>query len=228
MRTPKARRLMTVFWITIPGFVYTGANVGGILYGRLWLGISIGLIAGLAAGAASVYWARRNDVAGVANAVLFGGGVVAAALFGAALIGQMYASHLFAASPPASFDIIQSPKGDGLFLFFILFNPLMELLFIPATLILNWHNRTRRAIIAVGAVVYYAMRVWTYVYFVPIITDFASMPTSGPFSPELAEQAREWVSLSWYRMAADGIVFGCFFLAAFIPFWSRGRTPYVI
>ena len=54
-------------------------------------------------------------------------------------------------------------------------NSLMEWLLIPAALFCNWHIPKRRTFIVIAAVAFYAMRVWSYVYFVPNIFEFGAL-----------------------------------------------------
>jgi hypothetical protein len=74
------------------------------------------------------------------------------------------------------------------------------------------------------AVVYYAMRIWTYVYFVPNIYEFGAIPPDGPFSAEVVERFRIWVNLSWLRFAIqDVLTYLLFLLSAFVPVSPDGN-----
>jgi hypothetical protein len=68
-------------------------------------------------------------------------------LFGGGLLAQMWMNQAWIASPPSSFDLIQSPLGDGLIVFFILFNSLMEWVVIPAAIFFNWRIPNRRTLV---------------------------------------------------------------------------------
>ena len=99
--------------------------------------------------------------------------------------------------------MVHPPFGGSFNLFIITLNTLMEWLLIPAALFLTWRIPERRMFIVSAAVIYYAMRIWSYIYFVPNIFEFGAMPAGGPFSAELVERFRLWVSLSWFRAAID-------------------------
>jgi hypothetical protein len=93
-------------------------------------------------------------------------------------------------TPSTTFTMIHPPFGGSFNFFIITLNSLMEWLLIPAALFLNWYIPKRRTLIVTAAVVFHAMRVWTYVYFVPNIFEFATIPPDGPFSAELVERFR--------------------------------------
>jgi hypothetical protein len=120
-----------------------------------------------------------------------------------------------------------SPFG-GSFSLFITMNSLMEWLLMPVALFLNWHIPKRRTFIVIAAVAFYAMRLWSYIYFVPNIFEFGALPPDGPFSAEIVEQFRMWVNLSWLRFAIqDALTYLLLLLAAFVPASATGtfRKP---
>ena len=111
-----------------------------------------------------------------------------------------------------------SPLGGSFSLFIITMNSLMEWLLMPMALFCNWHIPKRRTFIVIAAVAFYAMRLWSYIYFVPNIFEFGALPPDGPFSAEIVEQFRMWVNLSWLRFAIqDALTYLLLLLAAFVP-----------
>ena len=121
-------------------------------------------------------------------------------------------------TPSTAFTIVHPPFGGSFSLFIITLNSLMEWLLIPAALFCNWHIPKRRTLIVIAAVAFYAMRIWSYIYFVPNIFEFGALPPDGPFSAEVVEQFRMWVNLSWLRFAfQDLLPYLLFLLAAFVP-----------
>jgi hypothetical protein len=70
-----------------------------------------------------------------------------------------------------------------------------------AALALNWRTPRRRTLILAGLGVRVLVRVWTFLYFVPEITQFMVTPRDGPFSPELAARVSLWGTLGWVRRA---------------------------
>jgi hypothetical protein len=127
-------------------------------------------------------------------------------------------------TPSTTFIMIHPPFGGSFNFFIITMNSLMEWLLIPAALFLNWHIPERRTLIVLAAVAFYAMRVWSYIYFVPNIFEFGALPPDGPFSAELVERFRMWVNLSWLRFAIqDLLTYLLFLLAAFVPASASGN-----
>src|SRR5262249_23787739 len=106
------------------------------------------------------------------------------------------------------------PPMKGGFTFFLIFNTLMEWLVIPAAAYFNWHLSQRRILIVAGALLYYAARVWTYLYFVSNIFEFMATSTGGPPSAELVNRVTRWVNLSWGRATIDGLTAVLFLVAA--------------
>jgi len=131
-------------------------------------------------------------------------------------------------TPSTTFTIIHPPFSDTSNVFIITMNSLMEWLLMPAALFCNWHIPKRRTLIVIAAVAFYAMRVWSYIYFVPNIFEFGALPPDGPFSAEVVERFRMWVNLNWLRIAIQEILtFLLFLLAAFVPASATGtfRKP---
>ena len=121
-------------------------------------------------------------------------------------------------TPSTTFTMIHPPFSDTSNVFIITMNSLMEWLLIPAALFCNWHIPKRRTLIVIAAAAFYAMRLWSYLYFVPNIFEFGALPPDGPFSAEVVEQFRISVNLSWLRFAIqDALTFLLFLLAAFVP-----------
>jgi hypothetical protein len=173
------------------------------------VGLGWGLLVGWVAG-----WLSRQEAWGpkLADRSVFLAVLAAATLFGGSLFAMMlYAPAL---SEPQTVLAIMRPPMQGGFVFFLIFNTLMEWLAIPAALFLNWHLPRRRGLMVAGAVLYYAARAWTYLYFVPNIFEFMSTPAGSPLSTELVERVEVWVQLSWIRTIIDGLLALLFLLAA--------------
>jgi len=129
----------------------------GALIGMGW-GLLVGWMAGWLtrrAGSGRKMADRSGLLAVLAATTLFGGSLFAMLLYGPAL------------SDPEMVLVLMRPPWQGGLTFFLIFNTLMEWLVIPAALYLNRHLSRRRALMATGALLYYAARAWTYVYFVP-------------------------------------------------------------
>lgn len=74
--------------------------------------------------------------------------------------------------------------------FYIIVNSSMELLIIPGLLYLGWRAGTRRILIIVVAALFFALRVWTYLAFVPNRLAFGELGgKSTPFTAAERQQA---------------------------------------
>jgi hypothetical protein len=157
------------------------------------VGLGWGLFLGFIARRLSRKESRRSDLA---NVSVFLAALGSGLLAGGALLEMMLLSAGLG-TPSSTFTMIHPPFGGSFNIFIITLNSLMEWLLIPVALFLNWHIPKRRTFIVIAAAVFYAMRLWSYIYFVPNIFEFATIPPDGPFSTELVERFRLWVSLTF-------------------------------
>jgi hypothetical protein len=202
--------------------------VGGLGFSALG-GFGVALIAGgvglgwaLLLGFIATRLARRESRRpALANVSVFFATLGSGLMAGGALL-EMTLLSAGLSTPSTTFTMIHPPFGGSFNLFIITLNSLMEWLLIPAALFLNWHIPRRRTLIVIAAVVYYAMRVWSYIYFVPNIFEFGALPPDGPFSAEVVERFRIWVNLSWLRFGVDLSTNVLFVLAAFVPATAYG------
>ena len=213
------------FLVVVPATTAIGA-LGATALGSVTaalLGAVAGLGWGLFLGFIATRLTRRESWSpALANASVFLAALGSGLLAGGALLVLLLLSAGLGA-PSTTFAMIHPPFGGSFNLFIITLNSLMEWLLIPAALFLNWRIPKRRTLIVIAAVVYYAMRVWTYVYFVPNIFEFGALPPDGPFSAEVVERFRTWVNLSWLRFGFDLSTNLLFLLSAFVPASSMGN-----
>jgi hypothetical protein len=74
--------------------------------------------------------------------------------------------------------------------YYIAANAPLELLIMPGLLVLGWRPGKRRVLIVVAAVLYFALRVWTYLAYRPARLGFAeSGHTTAPMSAAERHQA---------------------------------------
>ena len=149
-------------------------------------------------------WHRPERARKLANRSLYAGAFVATTLFGGSLFAMML--YTSASRAPQWELLFMRPPFNGGFTFFVMFNSLMEWLFLPAALFLNWRVPTRRRLLLAGAMVYYGARGWTYAYFVPEIFTLMATPADNPLSPDLVRRIAQWIHLSWIRCAVDGVL----------------------
>ena len=213
------------FLVVVPATTAIGA-LGATALGSVTaalLGAVAGLGWGLLLGFIAMRLTRRESRRpALANVSVFLAALGSGLLAGGALLVLLLLSAGLGA-PSTTFAMIHPPFGGSFNLFIITLNSLMEWLLIPAALFLNWRIPKRRTLIVIAAVVYYAMRVWTYVYFVPNIFEFGELPPDGPFSAEVVERFRIWVNLSWLRFGFDLSTNLLFLLSAFVPVSPDGN-----
>jgi hypothetical protein len=114
-------------------------------------------------------------------------------------------------------DLVRPPIGDAEALPFYLLNTPLEWLFIPGALLLNARIPRRRTLILAAATLYFAMRVWSYLYFISDILEWNRGMTGQPLSSAQLVQAVLWVDLSWVRLGLDAATALLLLGAAFIP-----------
>jgi hypothetical protein len=117
-------------------------------------------------------------------------------------------------------DLVRPPIGDAEALPYYLLNTPLEWLLIPAALLLNARIPQRRTLIMIAATMFFALRVWSYLYFIPDILDWNQGTTGQPLSADQLDQAAFWVDLSWIRLGADATIALLLLGAAFIPVGS--------
>jgi hypothetical protein len=133
----------------------------------------------------------------VASGVIFGGGLMYGLLMRAAAV-----------APAEVLSAMMQPTIP----FFIILNTPLELLIVPGAVFTTWQNDTRRRRVLAAAAAFYALRIWSYLAYVPKRMEIAA----GPLSP----QEIDWFQCS---MEADdrsillAVVFVVFTLAAFVP-----------
>lgn len=178
--------------------------VGGII-GALW-----GL--GLAALAEKI---TRNEARHRkwSNGVLFLTAICATLVAGASLMAQLLSSTALQSQPQFFADMVRGSIGVAEALPFYVLNTPLEWFLIPMSLLLNWNNTFRRRLLIATLAVWTLHRSWTYLYFVPQITDLSK--STGLLTSNQLEVARNWVNLSWIRHIFDDITAVLVLLAGF-------------
>ena len=70
--------------------------------------------------------------------------------------------------------------------------------------------------VLVGAITYFAVRTWTYLYFAPTALSWQDHAGQEPTQAQI-DQAQTWLNLDWPRMALDLFVGICFAALALLP-----------
>jgi hypothetical protein len=98
--------------------------------------------------------------------------------------------------------------------YYITVNSVLEVLIIPAVIVIGWRPGRRRILILAASALYFAMRVWTYFAFVPARLGWAeSDHTTAPLSPAERDQAADDLMLDDPRWALLLAMFAIFLLA---------------
>lgn len=102
--------------------------------------------------------------------------------------------------------------------YYIAVNAPLELLIMPALIYLGWRAGKRRMLIVAGVALYFALRVWTYVAFVPARLGFAeSGHTADPMTAAERHQAYLDLKVDDPRWILVLVIFAIFVAAASFP-----------
>lgn len=186
--------------------------IAGLVWGLLWWALASWVDR---SGRWRPAWANIPVAIFIAvNLLMFGYGL-------ASSIQQTVALNQLPALVP---DLLRPPLGTGFVGFFIAANSLCEWVLLPAAVLLNWRIARRRRWVLAGAALFYAFRVWTYLYFGPHILDLVVNAPTGVPTPEYLDALRQWLFLNWFRVESlAGIIV---LIAAFIPAASHsGDEP---
>jgi phosphoglycerol transferase MdoB-like AlkP superfamily enzyme len=119
------------------------------------------------------------------------------------LLGGIAYSHLvyfpvYLSSLPDSAVIVNGPYGLNEGRFWGLIHPLL-ILFLLATIVLNWNQKARRKLIGLTVAIYVLAILATALYFVPELMAFANSPNLSVSPEEWLARGRRWQRLSWLR-----------------------------
>jgi hypothetical protein len=161
---------------------------------------------------------RREAWIGLlANAPLFLGIIATGLLMGGGLV-YIFMMDAALDEPSTTYAVLSALMKPAV-PYYIVLNSLMELFIIPFVVFLNWNtNPKRRTYIIIGVVLYFVMRVWTYLVFAPTRLEISARTLSAAdvewFKQTLATD---------YRVILILITQAFFILAAFIPVKGGGK-----
>lgn len=107
---------------------------------------------------------------------------------------------LWTSAPPASLHIFQGDYGLRYKSFWIIAHSVHEVFFILA-IILNWNISGRRNPLLIIFCAHTVIRVWTILYFAPVLMEFWEYPISDTIDPLLKAKADAWAFRSHIRSA---------------------------
>lgn len=200
--------LAVPFTAIVTGWFSLGNNLPApvaLVIGAAW-GILLGLIAGWLRKKATVSaWIEDTFVVLGATALAFAaaGGVMAllilkAALGSPSLTGETLVQMFLPMIP-----------------YYIIANSSMEYLIIPVLLYLGWRDGKRRILIIAAAVLFFVVRAWSYVAFIPNRLAFGELEGKDtPFTASESQQAALDLQIDDPRWILVLAIFGIFLLAA--------------
>ncbi|HET8660540.1 MAG TPA: hypothetical protein VFM55_16245 [Micromonosporaceae bacterium] len=188
---------------------YTASGVQGALIGVgagvVWCAV-LGLFVWLVNRTKRLRRALAASTLVAAGAVLF-------FTVGAGTLEYMLISKAIDTTPEWLATITKGPLAEQDILFFIIFNSLLEAVLVPLAVLLNWGDRRRRLTVVTAALIFYAVRIWTYFYFAPEYFDYADITTTQ----QLVQSLRSRMTLDYGRIALVLLSAALFFRAAVRP-----------
>jgi hypothetical protein len=113
--------------------------------------------------------------------------------------------------------------------YYIAVNAPLEMLVMPGLIYLGWRAGKRRLLIVAGAALYFAMRVWTYIAFVPARLGFAeSGHTTNPMTAAERHQAYLDLKVDDPRWILVLAILSIFIVAAAFPRLREVKGPVAI
>lgn len=199
---------------------YTASSTQGALIGVgagvVWCAV-LGLLVWLVNRTTRLRRALATGTLVAAGAVLF-------FTLGAGTLEYMLISKAIDTTPEWLATITKGPLAEQDILFFIIFNSLLEAVLVPLAVLLNWGYRRRRATVVTAALIFYAIRIWTYFYFAPEYFDYADITTTQ----QLVESLRSRMTLDYGRIALVLASAALFFRAAVRPAAPDVRGSYAL
>jgi hypothetical protein len=167
---------------------------------------------------------RRNDVlrAKAEDALVFCAVVAMSfVLVGGIVIAMLIVSAL---DEPSTTSATVLALARPTLPYFIITNTSMELLFVPGVVFFGWRPGRRRTLILRAVAGYFAMRVWTYLFYAE---DRTLNATAETLSRDDMAWYRDSLATDYGRIALNVVVFVLFLAAAFLSAHRRtGRaTP---
>jgi hypothetical protein len=180
-----------------------GGAAIGMVVGLVWA-LLIGIIAGQLMDRGT--WRARLADTSVALAVIALGLMTGGGL----MYGWMMAAAVN--EPSATYEVLSVLMWPAV-PFYITLNTIMETLIVGFMVFANWHADPRRkALILLSVVVYFVMRVWTYLMFAEARLDIAR----HALSPADVEWFKSTLAID-FRIVLNMISFICLVLAALAP-----------
>jgi hypothetical protein len=188
-------------------FGYAGGHVIGQPLGMAGFGLAWGLVIMVCATRLARFGSRYPAQANVPVYIMLP--------FACIVLGGSLLAHIVGATPANLLQLLQHP-GYGLFFYSI--HGLFEWVLMPWALIVNWYHPARRRLLVVAAVIFYAARLASALYFAPNAIDWGNDP--GEAAARIAE-VDVWIRLDLLRLIVqDMIIAALMLMAALHPRWQ--------
>jgi hypothetical protein len=213
--TGSHRTWINPIWIVAPASI--------IIFAMGWS--NFGFAAGLIGGVGGLVWVlalagivrliQRSEklAASLSTIVAVAAGATLFLTMGGGIYEYMLMRKALATTPEWIVTITAGPLGEQVILYFIIFNSLLEIFLVPLALLLNWHMPGRRVFVLAAGLIFYVIRIWTYLYFAPQYFEFGEMA----FSEQLVNNLVTRMSIDNIRFVIQTIEAGLFFRAALGP-----------
>jgi hypothetical protein len=124
------------------------------------------------------------------------------------VLGGSLLAHIVGATPAGLLQLLQHP-GYGLFFYSI--HGLFEWVLMPWALIANWYHTARRRLLIVAAVLFYAARLASALYFAPNALEWGANPADA--AARMAE-IDLWIRLDLLRLLLQDVIIAAIMLLA--------------
>jgi hypothetical protein len=150
---------------------------------------------------------RGRRFAGWANAPIYITCVLSLIVLGGALLGDMITT-----SPQDALEVFQQAAFG---VFFATIHATFEWILLPLALAASWSYASRRCWLIVAAVLFYAGRIASSLYFAPRAVAWGADPTQA-----IVDDVQLWLALNWIRtLFQDGAI------AAILTWITLGLIP---
>jgi hypothetical protein len=199
-------------WIVAPASV--------LIFAMGWS--NFGTVAGIVGGVGGLAWVliltgvvkliqRSEKLAGsLSTIVVLAAGAILFLTMGGGVYEYMLMHKALETTPEWIVSITSGPLGEQVILYFIIFNSLLEIFLVPLALLLNWNMPGRRRFVLAAGLIFYAIRIWTYLYFAPQYFDFGEME----FSEQLVNDLMARMSIDNLRFVIQTVEASLFLRAA--------------
>jgi hypothetical protein len=136
------------------------------------------------------------------------------------VLGGSLLAHIVGSTPANLLPLLEHP-GYGLFFYSI--HGLFEWVLMPWALIVNWHHPARRRLLIVAAVMFYAARLASALYFAPNAIAWGNDPSAAVTH---VDDVALWIRLDRLRVIIQDLVIAAIMLIAALhprlrPFHGR-------